>query len=189
MRLGLMLLLVAATAQAGSVYLNGVKIDGVTNQKFEKATVRIDERGNVLIDAPGYRVQQVEGGGNDAPSTGVITKHYFLVTEQTQVGMTDYDIDVYVNGKWVRKLRSNEDQIVTEITKHLSPGANKILFVAKKLNAADRKSFSKDHVFRILIGEGNMSGEHVMIDNPVVKFERTAADTQDLSQEFPLNTH
>ncbi|NOK06620.1 hypothetical protein HNV27_34665, partial [Myxococcus xanthus] len=41
-------------AHAGSVFLNGVKIDGVTNQKFEKATVRIDEAGNVHIDAPGY---------------------------------------------------------------------------------------------------------------------------------------
>jgi hypothetical protein len=188
MRAAIALFLLAATAEAGSVYLNGVKIDGVTNQKFEKATVRIDEKGNVMIDAPGYRVQQVEGGSNDSPSGSVITRHYFLVTEQTAVGMTDYDVDIYVNGKYVRKLRNGEDQIVTEVTKHLSPGANKILFVAKK-SGGDRHSFSKDHVLRVLIGEGNMSGDHVMIDNPLVKFERTAADTNDVSQEFTLTTH
>src|SRR5437764_15486943 len=96
--------LAAAPSFAGSIYLNGVKIDGVTNQKFEKATVRIDEKGNVMIDAPGYRVQQVEGGTSDSPSGSVITRHYFLVTEQTAVGMTDYDVDIYVNGKYVRKL-------------------------------------------------------------------------------------
>ena len=115
MRAAFALIFLAATAQAGSVYLNGVKIDGVTNQKFEKATVRIDEKGNVLIDAPGYRVQQVEGASNDSASSGsVITRHYFLVTEQTSVGMTDYDVDMYVNGKFVRKLRNGEDQIVTD---------------------------------------------------------------------------
>lgn len=190
MRAAFALIFLAATAEAGGVYLNGVKIDGVTNQRFEKATVRIDEKGNVLIDAPGYRVQQVEGAsGNDAPAGSVITRHYFLVTEQTAAGMTDYDVDIYVNGKYVRKLRNGEDQIVTEVTKHLSPGANKILFVAKKLGSGDRHSFSKDHVFRVLIGEGNMTGDHVMIDNPLVKFERSAADTNDVSQEFTLTTH
>lgn len=189
MRVGLALVLLAATAHAGSVYLNGVKIDGVTNQRFEKATVRIDEKGNLYIEAPGYKVEQVEGGSGDAPAAqGVITKHYFLVTEQNVIGMTEYDIDLYVNGRWVRKLRSNEDQIVSEVTKYLSPGKNKVLFVCKKTHGETRKSYSKDHYFRMLIGEGNMSGDHVMIDNPVVKFERTAADTNDLSQEFTFTT-
>jgi len=188
MRRGLMLVLVAFSAHAGSVYLNNVKIDGVTNQRFEKATVRIDEKGNVFIDAPGYKVQQVEGGPSEGPSTGALTKHYFLVTEQTVIGMTEYDIDLYVNGKWVRKLRSSEDQIVSEVTKHLVPGKNTILFVCKKTSGENRRSYSKEHVFRVMIGEGNMSGDHVMIDNPVVKFERTAADTGDLSQEFTFTT-
>ena len=44
----------------GAVYLNGVRIDGVTNQKFDKVNVRIDELGNVFIDAPGYNVRQVQ---------------------------------------------------------------------------------------------------------------------------------
>lgn len=182
------LLLVSGTALAGSVYLNGVKIDGVTNQKFEKATVRIDEKGNVLIEAPGYAVKQVEGGPGDVPvpTSGVIRKQYFLVTEQNQVGMTEYDVDMYVNSKWVRKLKSSEDQIVSEITKNLVPGRNTVMFIAKKSSPEARKSLSPSHFFRIIIGEGTMSGDHVMIDNPVVKFERTAAQTDDVTKEFPL---
>ena len=181
------LLLLNGTALAGSVYLNGVKIDGVSNQKFEKVTVRIDEKGNVLIEAPGYAVKQVEGQQPEAPTTGAISKHYFLVTEQNVVGMTEYDVDMYVNSKWVRKLKSSEDQIVSDITRNLTPGKNTVMFIAKKTAPDARKSLSKEHFFRIIIGEGNMSGDHVMIDNPLVKFERTAADASDTSQEFSLN--
>ncbi len=182
------LVAISGSAMAGSVYLNGVKIDGVTNQKFDKATVRIDEKGNVLIEAPGYAVKQLEGAPVEAAAArpGVISKQYYLVTEQNVVGMTEYDIDLYVNSKWIRKLKSSEDQIVSEITKNLSPGRNSVMFIAKKVAVDSRKSLSNNHFFRIIIGEGTMSGDHVMIDNPVVKFERTAANTEDISKEFTL---
>jgi hypothetical protein len=190
--LGLLLSLCwAATAVAGSVYLNGVRIDGVTNQKFEKVTVRIDDSGNVLIDAPGYNVRQVEGppdGTARAEPPGTLTKKYFLVTEQTAPGMTEYDIDVYVNSKWLRRLRNSDEQIVSDITKNLTPGKNTVMFIAKKAPGTSRKSFSKGDIFRIIVGEGTMSGDHVMIDNPVIKFERSAADTNDLTQELTLTT-
>jgi hypothetical protein len=184
----LSLLLLSGSALAGSVYLNGVKIDGVTNQKFEKATVRIDEKGNVLIEAPGYAVKQLEPGPTEVPvsNSGVIRKQYFLVPEQNALGMVEYDIDVYVNSKWVRKLKSTEDETVSEITKNLVPGKNTLMFIAKKVAPDGRKSLSANHFFRIIIGEGTMSGNHLMIDNPVVKFERTAANTDDISKEFSL---
>jgi hypothetical protein len=182
-------LLAAASAFAGSVYLNGVRIDGVTNQKFDKVNVRIDEQGNLFIEAPGYNVRQVEGSSEPTKEPpGVLTRKYFLVTEQNVVGMTEYDIDVYVNSKWLRKLRSTDEQIVTDITAKLQPGKNTVLLIAKKATGGTRKSFSKEHVFRVIIGEGQMSGDHVMIDHPVVKFERTAADANDQTQEFTLVT-
>lgn len=212
--------LLPAAALAGSVYLNGVKIDGVTNQKFEKATVRIDESGNVLIEAPGYaaRVMSAPPAATPpaaaAPSTAPaapaqapqaaapaapaapaeevvpdrITRRYWLVTEQTVPGMTEYEIDVYVNSKWIRKLRNNEEQVVLEMTRHLQPGKNTILFTAHKTAADSRRSLSASHVFKVLIGEGNVGGDNVMIDNKLVQFQRTAADTQDVSEEFTLTT-
>jgi hypothetical protein len=183
-------LLLASPALAGSVYLNGVRIDGVTNQKFDKVNVNIDEQGNVFIEAPGYNVRQVEGAPERAPEPkGTLTKKYFLVTEQAAPGMTEFDVDVYLNSKWLRKLKSSDEQIVTDITKSLQPGRNTLLFIAKKnVQGASRKSFSKEHFFRVIIGEGQMSGDHVMIDNPVVKFERTAAEASDVTQEFTLVT-
>ena len=222
--LAAVLALVPTGAFAGSVYLNGVKIDGVTNQKFEKATVRIDEAGNVFIDAPGYaarvttatppvaaapttapapRVEAPTSGASvptpaappaaaapvaAAPSPGRITRRYWLVTEQTVPGMTDYDIDVFVNSKWLRKLRGNEDQVVSDITRHLQPGANTVTLIARKVLTGSRRSNSPDHVFRVIIGEGNEGGGNVMIDTPLIRFQKTAADTQDATQELTLTT-
>lgn len=198
----LLVLFAPAAVAAGSIYLNGVNIDGVVNTKFEKATVRIDEKGNVFIDAPGYQAKVVEGGptpktaaggsSQDGEPTdtepGRLTKRYWLVTEQSAVGMTEFDIDLYVNSKWVRKLKNTDESIVTEITRHLVPGRNNVLLIARKVATGARKSFSPQHYFKVIIGEGNVGGDNVMIDNPVVQFSRNASEAQDVSEEFNFTT-
>ncbi|MHA7631990.1 hypothetical protein [Corallococcus sp. M7] len=212
-------LLVPMLALAGSVFLNGVKIDGVTNTRFEKATVRIDAEGNVHIDAPGYaaRVTNVtptstppstatppaaapldagvvaQAPAPAAPTAaptvpGRITQRYWLVTEQTTPGMTDFDIDVYVNSRWLRRLRNNEDQVVVDITSQLRPGANAVTLIARKQNTGSRRSTSPGNVFKVIIGEGNEGGGNVMIDTPLIRFQKTAADAQDATEEFTLTT-
>ncbi|WP_223633847.1 hypothetical protein [Corallococcus sp. EGB] len=211
--------LVPMLALAGSVFLNGVKIDGVTNTRFEKATVRIDAEGNIYIDAPGYaaRVTTVTPTpaapttatppAAAAPDAGVvaqapapaapaaatsaparITQRYWLVTEQTTPGMTDFDIDVYVNSRWLRRLRNNEDQVVMDITSQLRPGANAVTLIARKVNGGSRRSTSPGNVFKVIIGEGNEGGGNVMIDTPLIRFQKTAADAQDATEEFTLTT-
>lgn len=199
------LLLVPVAASAKAVYLNDVRIDdvqGIRNLKLEKATVRIDDKGDIFIDAPGYQIKIVDqgagGSGGQTSSTTLITdenvadakltRRYFLVTEQSAPGLTDYDIDVYVNSKWVRKLKSSDEQTYWEITRHLTPGRNVILLNARKVGNGARKSYSPDHVFRVIIGEGNVGGNHVMIDRTVVDFKRTAADQENVSKEFSFVT-
>ncbi|MBU8899413.1 hypothetical protein KRR26_27735 [Corallococcus sp. M34] len=228
-----------AVALAGSVYLNGIKIDGVTNQRFEKATVRIDEQGNIYIEAQGYaaRVMSVpapaapvattptpapappaavavpasatkEPAPQAVPAAGPppaasptpatpppavtgparLTQRYWLVTEQSVPGMTEYDIDLYLNSRWVRKLRNNEEQVVMDITKNLLPGDNTVTLIAHKSAVGSRRSVSAQHVFRVIMGEGNEGGGNVMIDNPLIRFQATAADTQDITKEFTLTT-
>lgn len=194
-----LLFLLPAAAWAAPVYLNGVNIDGLTNQRFEKCTVIIDEKGAVQLSCPGYSIQSQALGKSGAsivpessntptevPSPGRITKRYWLVTEQNMPGATQFDVDLFINSKWIRKLKSNEDQIITEMTKYLEPGPNKILLAAHKNIIGARKSYSPEHYFRITIGEGNVGGDQVMIDNPIVEFKRTAAQTDDASQEFTL---
>ncbi len=91
-----------------SVTLNGVNIDGATNQTFENCTVVIDAQGNVHIQAKGYAVKSSGGdagraaplppaqagsgggiqgravAGDAAPAR--ITRRYFIATEQTPPG-------------------------------------------------------------------------------------------------------
>lgn len=220
-------------ARAGSVFLNGVNIDGVTSQKFEKATVQIDEKGNVLIDAPAYKVEvqgpppsaapaqpqvalsTVPASGAPvtvpittvgqpasatpapavatlpapaAPSPPTLTLRYWLVTEQNAPGMTQYDIDMYINSRWVRRLRGDDEQVIVEVTKLLTPGKNTVLLRAHKTAEGQRKSYSASQYFRVILGSGNVGGDKVLIDRPLVSFERTAAQTEDASQEFTFVT-
>ena len=52
---------------SAAIYLNGVNIDGVRAQSFEKCrSVRIDEKGDVHLDCPGYQVE-VPGAGHMLP--------------------------------------------------------------------------------------------------------------------------
>jgi hypothetical protein len=185
---------IASRADA-SVYLNGTNVDNaVINAKMERCTVTFDGKGNVMISAPGYQVESVQNAPPEAPGQGAAavvggapTKKYFVVSEQSMPGMTQYDIDLYVNSKWVRKFHSDDDQVVTEVTQFMHPGPNKVLFVAKKNVVGARKSFSPDATYRITLGEGEASGDKVVIDNPLVSFKRSADQSEDTSQEFSVN--
>ncbi|MCC6334363.1 MAG: hypothetical protein IT380_10295 [Myxococcales bacterium] len=189
--LALLLTFVSSVALATDVYVNGTNIEGLTNHSFEKVNVRIDEKGDVHIDAPGYSVKRVNVGPEKAPpAEGKITMRYYLVTEQTTQGATEYDIDVFLNGQHLRTLPNNEGQIVTDITKKLLPGKNQVTMQAKKLptQGAERKSYSKAHLFRVIVGEGKVEGEKVVIEKSVVAFSVTAADTDDLVQQYSFTT-
>ena len=186
----MLLMLLAAT------FLNGVNIDGLRSQSFEKCkTVKIDDRGDIYLDCPGYEVQAqaapvvpaapaVAAASLVAPPSGVITRHYWMVSEEAPGAQ--YDLDVFVNSKWVRKVKAGDPQMVVEVTKYLVPGQNKVLFAATKHVEAGRKSTSPAAFLKITVGEGEAGGNTVMIDNPLVECKRTAAETDNVNEEFTL---
>src|SRR5947209_712066 len=55
----LCLSLAAGAAEARSVYINGSKVDGLTNVKLNDCDVVIDAAGDIWITAKGYRVETV----------------------------------------------------------------------------------------------------------------------------------
>ncbi len=183
------------TILLASVFLNGVNVDGLRSQAFEKCqSVRIDARGDVHLDCPGY---QIEGAPAPVPvhvpavavsaiARPALAKHYWLVTEHSEGGAAQYDVDIFVNSKWIRKVKSSEEQIVLEITKYLSPGPNKMLFAATKHLEAGRKSASPGAYVKVIVGEGESGGNNVMIDNPLIECRRTAAETENLNEEFTI---
>jgi hypothetical protein len=198
--------LVAArpAAAAPSVTLNGVPIDGVTSQTFENCTVVIDDEGDIHIQAKGYAVRSA---GGEAPRTPVepaqagsggglqgrpdpgarsLSRRYFIATEQTPPG-TQYELGIFINAQWIREVKANEPQAVLEITKYLRPGPNKLTFAATKRIVGERLAFGRDVTLRIVVGEGNVGGDHVMIDAPLVETSLSAADVDDKTEEFVID--
>jgi hypothetical protein len=191
-------------AAAPAVTLNGVNIDGVAGQRFENCTVVIDEKGNVHIEAKGYAVKTTgeelarsatpaakprpvvattPGEVRPAASApGKLSRRYFLATEHAEPG-TQYDVAIFINAQWIREVRSSEGQVVMEITKYLRPGANKVVLAATKKIQGERLSTSREVALKVVIGEGNVGGDHVMIDNPLVEMTRTAAEIEDRTEE------
>lgn len=183
--------LIGTSVLAGSIYLNGTRIDGVANQKFEKCTVTIDDKGDVYINAPGYAVQGQAGTPAPKPKPVVMpsvsTTRYWLVKEENYPGKTQYDVDIYINSVWFKRIRSNNEQVVQEITKYLRAGSNVIHFAATKNIGQQRKSFSPQVYMLIIIGEGNIGGNNVMIENPLIQYKRTANETQNFNDEFTIS--
>ncbi|ABS26667.1 hypothetical protein [Anaeromyxobacter sp. Fw109-5] len=181
-------------AAAGpSITLNGVAIDGATSQRIENATVVIDAQGNVHIEARGYAVHAAGERSAAPPADGVtgaaapaaLTRRYFLATEHAAPG-TQYDLAIFINAQWIREVKASEPQVVMEITRYLRPGQNKLVLAPTKRVQGERLSTSPQVALKVVVGEGNVGGDHVMIDNPLVEMTRTAADVEDRAEEHVL---
>lgn len=71
---GLALLAIALApglAFAGTLYINGVRADGLAETEFKNVNVRVDSRGDVYIDAPRYSIEVVQPGGVAPPTQPV----------------------------------------------------------------------------------------------------------------------
>ncbi len=263
--LAVTLLAAGASTPPAPVTLNGVDIAGVRNQRFENATVVIDDQGAIHIEARGYSVRTVDpaaaaassaaiagdaaaatsaspvegapgapaaalaasppvappaGSSAEAPtapppgasppatpapastlipaapaSPAVLvppsgpargpTRRYFLVTQQSQPDATQYDVSVFINSQWIREVRSNEENLVMEVTKFLRVGPNQVTLEARK-RSNDRHGASPDATLRVIVGEGTAQGNDVTIDDPVVDMRRNAAETESFTEEYSL---
>jgi hypothetical protein len=75
---------------------------------------------------------------------------------------------------------------VIEISRYMKKGKNTVHFTATKVVADVRKSASPQHYLKIYIGEGNMGGNNVMIDNPLLEYKRDASEMQAFSDDFTV---
>jgi len=201
-----LLLLPGAGRGAPGISLNGVPIDGVVSQRFDNVSVVIDEQGNLNIVAKGYAVARAESASaanpapvappprppaasttSPGPAEPKLARRYFVVAEQSEPGITEYDVSVFVNGRWVRELRSDGDCEPFEVTRFLAPGSNKVTLVAsKRLAGSSRRSTSREATLRVLLGEGSAGGGTVYLEAPLVSMTRTAADTETFTEEHNL---
>ncbi len=136
-----------------------------------------------MLAAPAAGASMVASASPSQP--GRLTRRYFLATEQSLPDGTQYDVEVFINASWIRVVKSSDPQVVTEITRYLRPGANKVtLSCTKKLKGVERRSTSADVTLKVVVGAGNVGGDHVMIDDPLAVLTRTAAEVDDKVEEF-----
>lgn len=202
-----------ATAGAVKVYLNGVDIDGVTSQTFNNCTVTLDARGDVFITAKGYQIQSVGGGDLAAPTAapsangspvptspaavnasapmaanaGPVKMHYWLFTETAARGMAQYDIDLYINNRFVKRINYKDEQLVEDVTEFMRTGTNNVYIVAKKNTTDGRFSTSPQHYIKVSIGESaSAGGQELIIDKEVLSYTRNASESQNFTDMFNI---
>lgn len=185
----LTVLAAASSAVAGDVYLNGVKVTGLRDQLFEGADVRFDRKGDVHITIKGVTVQvqgDKSGGAQALPAPG-LQHTYFLVSSKTNPGMTQYDIQVHINGEFVTKCRSGDTQLALDVTRFLRPGQNEVVFTAFKDLSGARRAFSADQRFTLILGRGSARGDQIVIERTLATYLRTAADVSNDSHQVTVS--
>jgi len=180
----LLFLLLALPIFAGSIFLNGVKIDGVRDQEFKAVNVKIDKDGNILISAPQYIVKTSDNEPQK-PSAPTQAKAYFLVTQISKDGRGGYDIDLFINGNWVKKITNKDEQIVMDLTKYMTNGKNTIRLTGVK--AKDEAANPQSQGFtEVIIGEGTAGKNNVVIDKPLVDYKFPSKDANPVIKDFEI---
>jgi hypothetical protein len=179
--------LIPGSARAVEVYFNGVRVSGLKNQSFRNCGVRFDASGNVYITAKGYTVKRKEQSGSSgtvSATTPSTAKQYYIYSRSSRPGYAQYDVDIYLNGKWVRKVRNRDSQVVVDITRKLKPGKNIVHFAAtKNYDGKPRRSTSASDYLQVFIGIGNKGGGTVNITSTLAEFKATASTTKNFGQE------
>jgi hypothetical protein len=200
----------AFAREGREVYFNGVKIDSsvvVKAQSFSGCDVRFDDRGDIYITAKGYNVIATPTSPPRAPAppppppsppspppvspapenaVNLAKKGVWLISKQTQRGVVQYDVDVYVNESFVRKVKSVEDPVVVDITRWIRSGQNRVRMEAKKNVPDKRMSLSPTDTMEVIIGEGVLGGSTVNVDKVIVDFKRTAQETEPFTEEYSV---
>lgn len=189
--------LCVSSAMAADIYLNGKKITGYSDVDFGKVKVRLDAAGHVHIDAPDFKVQEVDPGGKTVapaptkppPTTpqpanpANLKEMYFIITEGSQPGACGYDVKLMVNNRYIKTISDTIPQHVIELNEYLKPGANAVSFMAKREGRAAKGAAD---TFNLMIGKGNAKGGQLNIEEVVHEFKLTGADPVEKSKTFTV---
>jgi len=193
----IVLALLAATAGEASagrkVFLNGIDLENVDVGKraFDAAKIEFDADGNVHITVRGFDIEaRAAGKGKGkAAAAAAPAGRYFVAHTRSKEGSTQYDVEVWVNGKRARSLRSDDEDAVVEITRFLRAGRNQVKIVAVKNlgKAGKRRSFSPEHKAGIVIGEGTVGDGVVTLRKTVAQWECNASQSGKLAETYSFD--
>jgi hypothetical protein len=169
--------LLLCVAQAGTLYVNGTPVEGLKSYAFEQVDVRVDEHGNIWIDAPKYNVslgEEAKGrqstGGSRADSnvdSDLPRGSWWLVSEDQ--GSTGHKIAVMINGQTVKTVESGGRQVIFDISPYLHKGTNVVTFRNSGANSPGGAALE------IMLGPGSIVGSKVTLDRPKLTYKRNSA--------------
>lgn len=202
-----LLVVAGPSASARQVFLNGVNLSSVElpEVNLKGCDVHIDARGNIHITARGYKIQVDDkaapttrpeparpsperlsperpgSGEGTARTMGESDGRYFLVSFFNRKGATQYDIEVFINGQMVQRIRARSDQVARDITRFIKRGQrNEVIFVARKAQGQGaRISESPMDYFRVVLGSGFESKGQIVLKHSLLETRRTAAETRE----------
>ncbi len=182
-------LLLAAPARA-DVYINGQQVRGVTGLTLDNCAVTFNLKGDIYITAPGYKVAAAAAMGEQVrivtQPTGpvaAVQHRYFLVTRTNAPGAVPLDFEIYVSGKKVKTISSEENGLVVELTLFLVPGSNTIEI--RSLAKATTGGAPGDS-FGIIIGRGAPNAGSLEIDDVLLNYEVKANDPAPRTDSFEI---
>ncbi len=202
----MLLWLLSVVAAAGNLYINGTFVEprSVSGVTLEKVTVRFDDAGNIMVEAPGYKIQVVDPPsgavtpplppaptastlappmpatvGTPPPSaSGVTPARYWLVTEDS--GSAGHTVEVWINGSRALEIRSGQPQKILEVGRWMRPGPNQVVVRSNSVNATGGS-------FYVFIGTGSDQSGTVVMDDPTVQFGVGATRSGPYEREYTLD--
>lgn len=179
--------LIAGVALAGGrVFINGVNVGAVRDLRLRNCTVDFDANGDIRIAAPDYTVQAPAAGRPEPEPVAPLSRKYWLTTEATPPGATQFELYLWINGKLARTIKSSESGLVIALNPLLVPGKNLIGIKAKKSIEGQRISRSPEDRFIVLVAEGQGAGDTLRLTDVLVRYQRTAADMSDYDDMFTV---
>lgn len=171
----------------GQILLNGHQVRGVTGQALEECTVSFDAKGNLVVDAPQYKVLAAAAQGEQSKETvqpkGALKSRYFLFTETDSPGKVPFDFAVSINGKEVKTINSSLNWFTMEVTLFLKAGPNTIEI--KSMRKPDKAGVAQDS-FKIRIGKGRPANDTLEIQGIELEFTRLGSDVGDSVETLKL---
>ncbi len=176
---------------AGALFINGVRVDGVTNLKLHNVDLEVDAQGDLHVTAKGYTVNVAETNTPKPPAPpaappqknppppaarstpGQATKYYLTMSEN---GDSQWDLDVYVNGQFVRRFQAGQSAPPVEVTRLVKNGDNTVRFRAVKQEGQVRSVLSSEFVQLTLDADAQLVNGRRELTH-VYNYRRTAAET------------